>query len=295
MELRHLRYFVAVAEELNFTRAAMRLHIGQPPLSQQIQALEEEIGARLFERTKRRVILTEAGRAFLGSAYRILGETEQAIEQVRRIARGEHGELRIGFTASVPFMALLPNLIQRYRQQRPDVTLTLREMFTPDQYRALEMGQMDLGFVRYTGLAIPPAIEVREIRRDTLRLVINASHPLADRGSIALEEVRGEGFIIYPRGVGTGLTALLRRLCQAAGFEPRVVQEAGEVTTQIGLVAAGIGVALLPSPLECVHIAGVRYLPLRDSGTIISLGLAIRRGNTSPLAAEFIANLEQTA
>lgn len=291
MELRHLRYFIAVAEELNFTRAASRLHIGQPPLSQQIQGLEEELGVRLFERSKRRVELTEAGRRFLAKAYGILDETDQAIDCARRAARGEIGELRIGFTSSVPFTSLLPDLIRQYRQQRPEVTLTLREMFTSDQYAALEDKRIDLGFVRYTGIAIPPGIDVREVRHDPLRLVINAGHPLADRPAVSLAEVRDEGFITYPRGVGTGLTTLLRQLCQAAGFEPRIVQEAVEATTQIGLVAAGLGVALLPSPLECVRIEGVRYLALQDAGAYLSLGVATRRGDASPLVGQFLARL----
>ena len=293
MELRHLRYFVAVAEELNFTRAAARLHIGQPSLSQQIQALESELGVQLLARTKRRVSLTDAGRRFLTSAYRILNGAEQAIDHARRTARGELGELRIGFTSSLPFTALLPRLIQRYRAQCPAVTLTLREMFTAQQYAALEEDQLDLGFVRYTGLAMPPGLTVREIHHDPLRLVIQADHPLAGRSEVSLAEVRDEGFITYPRGTGTGLVVLLRRLCQAAGFEPRIVQEAGEATTQIGLVAAGLGIAVLPSPLECVHIDGVRYLPLKDAGAYIALGVATRQGPPSPLVANFLANLEE--
>ena len=295
MELRHLRYFIAVAEELNFTRAAARLHIGQPPLSQQILALEEELGVRLFDRTKRRVSLTDAGARFLTGAYRILDGADQAIDQARRTARGELGELRIGFTSSLPFTALLPNLVQRYRQQYPAVTLTLREMFTGEQYQALENDQLDLGFVRYTGLTMPPGIAVREIHHDPLRLVINAHHPLAGRPHLALADVRDEGFITYPRGTGTGLINLLRRLCLAAGYEPRIVQEAGEATTHIGLVAAGLGVAVLPSPLECVHIEGVRYIPLTDPGAYLALGIATRQGDTSPLTTGFLANLDESA
>lgn len=291
MELRHLRYFVAVAEELNFTRAAARLHIGQPPLSQQIKALEEELGVRLFERSKRRVALTEAGERFLTGAWRLLADAEMAVEGARRAARGEVGELRVAFTSSLPFTSLLPGLIRSYRQRRPDVTLTLREMFTSEQYAALEAGEIDLGFVRYSGLPTPPGVTVRAIRHDPLRLVINAGHPLAARDCVSLADMADEGFITYPRSVGTGLTALLRQLCLAAGFEPRIVQEAGEATTQIGLVAAGLGVALLPSPLECVRIEGVRYLPLSDPEAYLSLGAAMRRGNASPRVAEFLAEL----
>ncbi len=297
MELRHLRYFVAVAEELNFTRAAARLHIGQPPLSQQIQALEAELGLLLFERTRRHVALTEAGRLFLERAYRILGSTEQAVVDARRAARGEVGRLRIGFTASLPFTSLLPNLVRRHRRLRPDVTLTLREMFTSDQYTALENDELDIGFVRYTGLPPPPGIDLHEIHHDPLRLVIHTSHPLAGRPTLSIADLRDEGFICYPQGVGTGLAALLQQLCLAAGFAPRIVQEAREATTQIGLVAAGLGVALLPAPLECVRIEGVRYVPVSDPGAYLSLGVARRRGATPPIVAEFLASLDdaQTA
>lgn len=292
MDLRHLRYFVAVAEELNFTRAAERLHIGQPPLSQQIQALEAELGVQLFERTKRRVALTPAGERFLERARRILGDTAQAIDEVRRIAGGELGELRIGFTSSLPFTALLPNLVRRYRAQRPEVTLILREMFTSDQYVALEKDELDVGFVRYTGLATPTGVTVREIHHDPLRLVINAAHPLASQPALSLADVREEDFITYPPGTGTGLTALLGQLCLAAGFAPRIVQTAGEATTQIGLVAAGLGVALLPSPLECVRIEGVRYMPVTDPGAHLSLGIAVHDKHGKAVITEFLANLD---
>lgn len=291
MELRHLRYFVAVAEELHFTRAAERLNIGQPPLSQQIQALEAELGVVLFERSKRRVALTEAGKRFLVSARQILADTEQAAEEARRAARGEVGELRIGFTASLPFTSLLPGVLQDYRQHHPQVTLTLREMFTADQFEALRAERLDVGFVRYTGLEAPPGVTLREIHRDPLRLVLNARHPLAEAAALRLAEIRDEGFISYPRDAGTGLTALVRQLCLAAGFEPKVVQEAREATTQIGLVAAGLGVAVLPAPLECVHIDGVRYLPLQDAGAHFSLAVATRQEAPSPLLAGFLARL----
>ena len=291
MELRHLRYFVAVAEELHFTRAAERLHIGQPPLSQQIQALEEELGVTLFARSKRRVALTDAGQRFLASARQILADTEQAAEQARRAARGEVGELRIGFTSSLPFTSLLPAVLNDYRRRHPQVRLTLREMFTADQFAALAAARLDVGFVRYTGVAAPPGLSVREIRRDPLRLVIHQRHPLAGEAALSFAQLRDEAFISYPRDAGTGLNVLLRQLCLAAGFEPKVVQEAHEATTQIGLVAAGLGLAVLPSPLECVRIGGVRYVPLLDAGAHLSLAVATRGETPSPLLAGFLTRL----
>lgn len=292
MELRHLRYFVVVAEELNFTRAAARLHIAQPPLSQQIRALEEQLGVALFERSKRRVALTDAGQRYLQHVRRILAEVEQAADDARRAARGEVGELRVGFTSSLPFTTLLPGLISDYRHHYPQVQLTLREMFTAQQFEALRDERLDVGFVRFHGPENPPDLLLREIHRDPLRLVINARHPLAAQPQVSLEQLHGESFITYPAGVGTGLNVQVRQLCLAAGFEPKVVQEAREATTQIGLVAAGLGVALLPSPLECVQLSEVRYLPLSDDGAYLSLALATRPGPPSPLLAGFLARLE---
>jgi DNA-binding transcriptional LysR family regulator len=291
MELRHLRYFVAVAEELHFTRAAERLHIGQPPLSQQIQALEEELGVQLFARSKRRVALTEAGQRFLVSARQILADTEQAAEQARRAARGEVGELRIGFTSSLPLTPLLPGVLNDYRRRHPQVTLTLREMFTTDQFDALMAERLDVGFVRYTNVTAPPGLALREIHRDPLRVVINQRHPLAGEKSLSFAQLRDEAFISYPHDAGTGLSVMLRQLGLAAGFEPKVVQEAREATTQIGLVAAGLGVAILPSPLECVRLSGVRYVPLTETNAYLSLAVAIRAETPSPLLEGFLLRL----
>ncbi|SFZ77714.1 LysR family transcriptional regulator [Chitinimonas taiwanensis] len=293
MELRHLRYFVAVAEELHFTRAAQRLHIGQPPLSQQIRALEEEIGAQLFERHQRRVQLTEAGQLFLVRARRILADAAAAAEQARRVAQGEVGELRLGFTSSLPFTNLLPAVLHDFRAAWPEVRLSLRELFTAQQFEALAAGSLDVGFVRFTGLEAPEGIVLREIHRDPLRVVLPAQHALAAQPALALAQLRDEGFISYPREVGTGLPVLVRQLCARSGFSPRVVQEAGEATTQIGLVAAGLGIAVLPSPLECVQMPGVRYLPILDEGAHLSLALAHASQDKSPRLQHFLAVLQQ--
>ncbi|MBA4709219.1 LysR family transcriptional regulator [Aquitalea aquatica] len=291
MELRHLRYFVTVAEELHFTRAAERLHIAQPPLSQQIQALEAELGTPLFLRQNRKVELTAAGKQFLLRARRILADTEDAAEQARRAARGEIGELRIGFTSSLPLTPILPAALHAYRQHFPAVRLTLREMFTTDQFAALQQQEIDVGFVRFNGLSPADKVLVQELRRDPLLVVINSSHPLAGAPSLSLAQLRDEGMISYPRSAGTGLHSVIRQLCEACGFEPRITQEAGEATTQVGLVAAGLGIAILPSPLECVQLPGVRYIPLTDDGAYLAMGIATREGDSSPLMAGFIAHL----
>lgn len=292
MELRHLRYFLAVAEELHFTRAAERLHIGQPPLSQQIQALEAELGVALFRRHQRKVELTAAGRQFLPRARQILADSAAAVAAARRAADGEIGELRIGFTSSLPLTPILHHSLQHYRAAYPDVRLTLREMFTAGQFDALERGQLDLGFVRFNGPAPSARIQVRELHRDRLLAVLPRAHPLARAGSVALAELAREPLIGYPQESGAGLRDVILQLARQNGLELNVVQEAGEAITQIGLVAAGVGAAILPSPLECVQIPAVSYVPLSDADAYLSMGIATRRDEDSPLVANFLAGVE---
>ncbi|MEO4029497.1 LysR family transcriptional regulator [Chromobacterium vaccinii] len=291
MELRHLRYFIAVAEELHFTRAAERLHIGQPPLSQQIQSLEAELGAPLFRRHQRKVELTAAGLQLLPRARQILADSAAAAAAVRRAADGETGELRIGFTSSLPLTPILHHSLQHYRRDYPEVRLTLSEMFTAGQFDALERRQLDLGFVRFNGPTPSPLIRVEELHRDRLLAVVPSAHPLAAEKTLALRRLAGEPLIGYPRESGSGLSDVVRQLALQNGLELRMVQEAGEAITQIGLVAAGVGIAILPSPLECVQIPAVRYVPLSDDGAYLSMGIAVRRDESAPLVANFLAGV----
>src|ERR1700744_1570471 len=288
MEMRHLRYFVAVAEELHFTRAALRLNIAQPPLSQQIRALEAELGAQLFLRTRRSVALTDAGQALLVRAREMLAAAQSLPGELQRVARGGVGVLRIGFASTLPLTKVLRDVVADHRRTHPDVALNLREMHSQQQFDGLLRGELDVGLVRYNESA-PEGIRLVVLRRDPLRLVVPASHRFARRKSVAIAEWRDEPFIGFPgdAGTGTGPGPLLRPLCAQAGFEPRIAQEAREATTQIGLVAAGLGIAVLPAPLEAVRIEGVHDVPLAGEGARLVMSVATRADEASERVLAF--------
>jgi len=294
MELRHLRYFVAVAEELHFTRAALRLNIAQPPLSQQIRALEEELGVQLFARTRRSVALTDAGQALLPRARELLATTQALPEELQRVARGEIGQLRIGFSSTLPLTKVLRDVVADHRHTHPDVALHLREMHTQLQFEGLRRGELDVGLVRYNEHA-PEGIRLVLLRRDPLRLVVPAAHRFARRRSVAIAECRDEAFIGFPGSAGTGTGPLLNRLCAQAGFEPRIAQEAREATTQIGLVAAGLGIAVLPAPLEAVRIEGVRYVALEGEEAMLVMSAATRADESSERVLGFVRRVSALA
>jgi len=294
MELRHLRYFVAVAEELHFTRAALRLHMAQPPLSQQIRALEEELGVQLFVRTRRSVALTDAGHALLERAREMLAAAQALPRELQRVARGETGLLRIGFSSTLPLTKVLRDVVAEHRRSHPDVALNLREMHTQLQFDSLARGDLDVGLVRYNERA-PEGIRLRLLRRDPLRLVVPAGHRFARRKSVAIADCRDEAFIGFPGDAGTGTGPLLKRLAAQAGFEPRIAQEAREATTQIGLVAAGLGIAVLPAPLEAVRIEGVHYVPLEGEGAMLVMSVATRSGEASERVLSFVRQVAALA
>ena len=294
MELRHLRYFVAVAEELHFTRAAQRLHIAQPPLSQQIRALEAELGAALFVRTRRSVALTDAGRALLVKAHEMLAAAQALPDEMQRIARGEVGQLRIGFSSTLPLTKVLRDVVADWRRTHPEVALHLREMHSALQFEALRAGELDVGLVRYNERA-PEGIRLTLLRRDPLRLVVPSGHPFARRRSVPIADCRDQAFIGFPGDAGTGTGPLLKRLCAQAGFEPRIAQEAREATTQIGLVAAGLGIAVLPAPLEAVRIEGVHYVPLEGEGALLVMSAATRADEASQRVLAFVQRVSHLA
>lgn len=288
MELRHLRYFVAVAEELHFGRAAEQLGISQPPLSQQIQALESELGARLFERTNRRVALTEIGRLFLDEARQVLAQADKAVLLAQRAQRGELGELKIGFTASAPFTSTIPRAILAFRQAYPAVHLDLLEMSSREVVEALLDERVQVGVIR--PLALPEDVECVELFREPLVAVLRADHPLALSGELRLPiaALAEEPFVFFPRTHGTGLYDQLFDLARQAGFVPRIGQEAGEAMTIIGLVAAGLGVSVLPSSFDRVRIDNVVFRELSDDGASSAVWLVRRRREQSPRARAFV-------
>lgn len=288
MELRHLRYFIAVAEELHFGRAAQVLGISQPPLSQQIQALEQELGVRLFERTNRRVALSEAGRLFLDEARLVLAQVDKASDVARRAQLGELGELKIGFTTSAPFTSSIPQAIFAFRQSFPAVHLALQEMNSMEVAARLEDESIQVGIMR--PLSLPDSLVVVELLREPLVAIINADHPLAQGSEqgLYLSELATEPFVFFPRTYGSGLYAQLMDLARAAGFTPLITQEAGEVMTIIGLVAAGLGVTVLPASYRRMRIDGVVYRTLLDPEATSAVWLVQRKDQQSPMARAFV-------
>ncbi|AIS15392.1 LysR family transcriptional regulator [Pseudomonas chlororaphis subsp. aurantiaca] len=295
MELRHLRYFIAVAEELHFGRAAQVLGISQPPLSQQIQVLEQEVGARLFERTNRRVELSEAGRLFLDEARQVLAQVDKAADVARRAQRGELGELKIGFTSSAPFNSSIPHAIFAFRQRFPDVHLKLREMSSTQVAEALQDETIQVGIMR--PLPLPDSLSVVELLREPLVAVLGSKHPLVagSEAGLALSALAHEPFVFFPRSYGSGLYAQLLTLARDVGFTPHFAQEAGEAMTIIGLVAAGLGVSVLPASYQRMRIDGVVYRPLLDPEAVSAVWLAQRTDQRSPMAKAFVELLTHKA
>jgi DNA-binding transcriptional LysR family regulator len=266
MELRHLRYFEAVAEELNFRRAAVRMNVTQPSLSTQIRQLEEEMQAKLLERDTHRVFLTPAGRRFLEDCRKLLRDAAESARTARRISRGEAGQLAIGFVASLGH-GLLPRVLRAYRKKYPSVDLRLSEMDTTQQIEALAARQLDIGFV---GLGLPREtsnLNLELVAEEKLVVVLPQDHPRAVSGgrvarSIRLRSLEGERLLLSARQSAPIYNPWILTLCQQAGFQPYDVQEAGLPVTVLNYVAAGMGVTVLPAQFSRMPMAGVRFVPL---------------------------------
>lgn len=286
MELRHLRYFIAVAEELHFTKAAERLHIAQPPLSQQIQQLEAELGVKLFERkTKRQVQLTEAGKVFLQEAYQLLVQLETAVALTQRTGRGETGQLRIGFTSLVIY-DLLPLILRQFREQFLEVELVLLELTTSKQEQALRDSLIHVGF------AHPPleddTLSYKCIHSETLVVALSSTHSLAQKEHICVQSLLSEPLIMFPRYLAPGLYDRIMSLFQQRNFKPNITQEAIQMQTIIGLVSAGMGVAITPSSLQNLQRSGVVYRPLLEEVPVIETAIIWQQNNLTPIVENFL-------
>ena len=285
MELRHLRYFIAVAEELHFGRAAERLFIAQPPLSQQIQQLERELGFLLFNRTQRRVELTAAGQLFLEEARELLSGLEKAVAASRRVARGEIGWLGIGFVGTATY-EFLPAVLSEFRAHYPEVELVLRELVSAKQVQALRDRRIHVGLARP---AVADECVISEtLYQEPLLAALPARHPLAQRERLTLAALATEPFILFPRHPKPSYADFLVTICEEAGFTPHVVQEAAEIHTAISLVAAGLGVTLVPASVQSAHRDGIAYRRFEEPTPKTVLTAIHRVGETSPVVSAFL-------
>ncbi|MEH4072077.1 LysR family transcriptional regulator [Klebsiella michiganensis] len=271
IELRHLRYFIAVAEELHFGHAAARLNISQPPLSQQIQILEQQIGARLFARTNRSVSLTEAGRQFLADSRQILSQVDDAAARAARLHHGETGELRIGFTSSAPFIKAVSDTLSTFRRRYPDVHIQTRETNTREQIVPLNEGALDLGLMRNT--LLPDTLVWERVLREPLLAMVPRDHPLASQPCVSLRELAREPFVFFDPHVGTGLYDDILGLMRRYDLTPAITQEVGEAMTIIGLVAAGLGVSILPASFRRVQLLEMCWLPIEEQDAVSEMWL----------------------
>ncbi|GLV53230.1 LysR family transcriptional regulator [Dictyobacter sp. S3.2.2.5] len=285
MELRSLHYFIAVAETLHFSRAAERLHIAQPPLSQQIQRLEKEMGVQLFERTKRSVRLSAAGEVFLQEAYRTLAQAEQSIHAARAADRGEIGRLALGFVGSSAY-GMLPAMIQAFRERFPQVELILREWTTVEQVQALHKEEIQIGFVR------PPILDATlhhlTVQQEPFLVAVPVKHPLATSSSVSLSALADDPFIFVPSKLAPGLSHQMMDMCLQAGFQPRIAQEAIQFHVIISLVAAGLGIALVPACIRTFQRPDVVYLPLQDSTIQAEIQMVRQRAGHSVVMHNFL-------
>jgi DNA-binding transcriptional LysR family regulator len=298
MELRHLRYFIAVAEEGHITRAAERLGMQQPPLSQQIRALERELDVQLLRRLPRGVELTEAGRALLTDARAILAHIDHAFTTTRRTARGELGRLVVGFTSSAPFHPFVPRVIRAFRDGAPDIALTLEESGTTELIEDLRHERVDAAFIR-SHVTDPAGLTVNPLLEEAMLLALPATHALATGSEgppLPLAALAAETFVVYRRHSGPGLYDAIIAACHGAGFSPQISQEAPRIVSTLNLVAAGLGIALVPASLRRMQLDGVVYRALQGMPQPRApLLLATRRTDTSAIVRRFIDLVRQTA
>ena len=289
MEIRQLRYFVAVAEELHFTRAAEKLNISPPSLTQQIQVLERGLGVRLLTRTKRSVALTDAGIQLLDEARIILRQVERAETMGRLAGRGEIGRIEIGYVTSASCAGLIPSVVAAYGRSHPLVELHLHRQETPDQLRDISIGRLDVGFLR-PPVKYPVGLTGYTILKQPLIVALPAGHRLAAIRSISVRSLRDETFITPTVEVELGFPSYIDTISTAGNFQPRIVRRTPDILSIVTLVGAGLGVAILPGSFRHIQIPGVTYRSLSQGGHA-SIAVSFRKDEKSPAVKAFIAQL----
>jgi len=286
VELRQLRYFVAVAEERSFSRAARRVHISQPPLSRQVALLEQRLDVQLLNRTTHEVSLTKAGEAFLAEARQLLSLSAKAGEVARRASRGETGRIRIGFIGAALY-SFLPRLLREYRQRYPDVEISLSQLTIAQQGEALVNREIDVGVIRQH--LADDALQTWCVLKEPFVVALPLDHPLARREKVMLKSLAREPFVFFNRRDAPVVYDQTLRICEHAGFSPHIVQEARPMATVIGLVAAGLGVSIVPTSMQRINIEHVAYRPLSGTRAVNEFVIAWHREHRSPVLDRFLA------
>ncbi|AOJ70065.1 MULTISPECIES: LysR substrate-binding domain-containing protein [Burkholderia] len=288
IDLRRLRYFIVVAEELHFGKAAQRLHLAQPPLTRHISALEGELGLRLFDRSTRSVKLTAEGELFLPHARDVLDAVHRAEAASQRAALGKEGKVALGYTSSVPLCDAFGTLIRNFARSFPDIELSLVEASSAQQSRSIKEGLLDIGIGWKNSIDDYEGCRVKTIAAETLVVAVSEECGLADEASLSVDRLADEPFVLFPPGYGSTLDRKAFDLCAAAGFTPRRGPSASQMTTMIALVAAGRGVAIVPSAVSTLRKPGVAYVPLIDDSALIELVLMWREAGLSLAARSFV-------
>jgi DNA-binding transcriptional LysR family regulator len=295
MDLKRLKSMTVLAEELHFGRAAERLGIAQPALTQQIQALEREIGVQLFSRTKRSVRLTISGQVMLSEAVRTLQQVERTLLMVKQAGRGQLGHIEIGFVGSAVFTGVLSRAIARYHESNPMVEFRLNELGILPQLQDVASGRLDIGIIRLPIKPLVPELAVSAIYRDPIILAIPARHPLAKLKAVPAGRLRNEPFVAVQIQEGVGFNAQVAELCAVAGLTPQITQRAGQFTALAGMVAGGLGLAFVPSSVKNLKIPDVVYRPLANSDQKSDLAMVHRKSERAPVLLSFIKELKEAA
>ncbi|MDB5821505.1 MAG: bacterial regulatory helix-turn-helix, lysR family protein [Herminiimonas sp.] len=288
MDLRHLRYFIITAEELNFTRAARRIGIAQPPLTFQIKALESHLGVRLFDRLPGNVRLTGPGEVFLEEARAVMDRVAKATLRCQLSAKGVIGRIGVGFTESASFCSEVTSAVRQYRDLYPQVEMRLEENRSMQLMESLRKGLIDVAFVRLP-IGTDESVEFKLISTEPMIVALPKTHRLAKRKSLRLQDLEDELFVLYPRATRFGLSDMIVTACEALGFSPKVVQHAPQISSTINLVASSLGVTIVPSCMRSSRSDEVRYVPLRDSTLISSLGVAYQSSRMTPAVQNLVS------